>query len=251
MVDIQDTDQVEHSDPLRKVITTKNSYLCRKAIIACGLLHYPRQLPVLDQLKSKKVFYKIPKIGDYEDHRVAVVGGGDSALDAAVMVLERRGHVDLIVRSEVRGKAETLQRIVDCGGIVHRSAEITAASFAGDHIRLTLGTGETIACDLIVVQIGFLSARDTFQKLNLRLNEDGSIAVDQYYETSRPGIFAAGDVHGDIRLIPVAWAEGIQAAIYAFDEITRPYWLNEKRLHDQRFALIGEKITLAARAAHP
>jgi pyruvate/2-oxoglutarate dehydrogenase complex dihydrolipoamide dehydrogenase (E3) component len=85
----------------------------------------------------------------------------------------------------------------------------------------------------------------------LRLNEDGSIAVDQYYETSRPGIFAAGDVHGDIRLIPVAWAEGIQAAIYAFDEITRPYWLNEKRFHDQRFALIGERITLAARTTRP
>ena len=63
-----------------------------------------------------------------------------------------------------------------------------------------------------------------------RLNDDGSIAVDQYFETCRTGIFAAGDVHGEIRLIPVAWAEGIQAAIYAFDEITRPYWLNENRL---------------------
>ncbi len=43
-----------------------------------------------------------------------------------------------------------------------------------------------------------------------------------YFETSRPGIFAVGDVHGDIKLIPVAWAEGIQAALYAFREITQP-----------------------------
>ncbi len=60
------------------------------------------------------------------------------------------------------------------------------------------------------------------------------------------GVFAVGDVHGDIKLITVAWAEGIQAAIYAFKEITSPYWLNEKRLRDQKITLIGEKITQAA-----
>ncbi len=84
-------------------------------------------------------------------------------------------------------------------------------------------------------------------RLGVRLNEDGSIAIDPYYESSRRGIFAAGDVHGDIKLITVAWAEGIQAAIYAFKEITSPYWLNEKRLRDHKIALIGEKITQAAR----
>jgi hypothetical protein len=53
-------------------------------------------------------------------------------------------------------------------------------------------------------------------------------------------------VHGDIKLITVAWAEGIQAAIYAFKEITSPYWLNERRLRDQRLALMGEKVSRAA-----
>jgi pyruvate/2-oxoglutarate dehydrogenase complex dihydrolipoamide dehydrogenase (E3) component len=82
----------------------------------------------------------------------------------------------------------------------------------------------------------------------LKLNEDGSIAIDPYFETSREGIFAVGDVHGDVKLIAVAWPEGIQAAIHAFKEITSPYWLNEKRLRDNKIALIGEKITRAARA---
>ena len=83
--------------------------------------------------------------------------------------------------------------------------------------------------------------------MKLRLNRDGSIAVDPYFETNRRGVFAVGDVHGDIKLIAVAWAEGIQAAIYAFKEITSPYWLNEKRLSDLKIALIGEKIAEAAR----
>lgn len=247
LVTIDDTDQVETEDRLKRVVTSRGSYMCRKAIIACGLLHYPRRLAVLDALDSKNVHYKIPKIGDYEGRRVAVVGGGDSALDAAIMVQARGGLVDLIVREATPiGKADSLSQIHDAGVQIHTSTEISAARFAGDEIALELTTGERLSCSLAIVQIGFLSAKDTFERLALVLNDDGSIAVDPYFETSRQGIFAVGDVHGDIKLIAVAWAEGIQAAIHAFKEITSPYWLNEKRLKDHKIALIGEKIARAA-----
>jgi thioredoxin reductase (NADPH) len=245
---IEDTDEVEAEDNLKRVVTTTSSYLCRKVIIACGLLHYPRRLPLLDALQSSDVYYKTPKIGDYEGRRVAVVGGGDSALDAALMVLGRRGQVDLIVReANPIGKADTLARIRAAGGVVHTSVEIVAAELTGRGIRLTLTNQEQFDCSLAIVQIGFLSAKETFERLSIRLNDDGSISIDPYFETSRRGIFAVGDVHGDIKLITVAWAEGIQAAIHAFKEITSPYWLNEKRLHDNKIALMGDKITEAAR----
>ena len=247
LVTIDDTDQMETGDRLKRIVTSKGSYLCRKAIIACGLLHYPRRLGVLDQLQSKNVHYKIPKIGDYEGNRVAVVGGGDSALDAALMVLARGGLVDLLVREPTPiGKPDSLAQIREAGGRIRTSTEITAARFAEDEIELTLTSGERLSVSLAIVQIGFLSAKDTFDRLALELNEDGSIAVDPYFETSRHGIFAVGDVHGDIKLIAVAWAEGIQAAIHAFKEITSPYWLNEKRLKDHKIALIGAKIARAA-----
>jgi thioredoxin reductase (NADPH) len=252
LLTINDTDQVETEDRLKQVVTSQGSYLCRKVIIACGLLHYPRRLSVLDQLQSKNVHYKIPKIGDYEGSRVVVVGGGDSALDAALMALARGGLVSLVVREATPiGKPDSLARIVESGGRVHTSTEITAARFSGDEIELELSTGEKLACALAIVQIGFLSAKDTFERLALVLNDDGSIAVDPYFETSRKGLFAVGDVHGDIKLIAVAWAEGIQAAIHAFKEITSPYWLNEKRLKDHKIALIGEKIARAASRTRP
>jgi ferredoxin/flavodoxin---NADP+ reductase len=247
LVSIDDTDEVVNDDPLKAVVTSRGSYKCRKVIIGCGLLHFPRKLPVLDALESSNVHYKIPKIGDYEGRNVAVVGGGDSALDAALMVLARHGQVDLLVREATPiGKGDSLQRIREGGGRVHTSTEIAGAKFAGDRIELTLTSGATLLCSLAIVQIGFLSAKDTFQRLDLTLNDDGSISIDPYFETSRPGIFAVGDVHGDIKLIAVAWAEGIQAAIHAFNEITSPYWLNEKRLKDHKIALIGEKIARAA-----
>lgn len=247
LVTIEETERVEQESELKKVVTSNGEYFCRKVIIAFGLLHYPRKLPVLDALGSKKVHYKIPKIGDYEGHRVVVVGGGDSALDAAVMVLQRHGDVDVVVREETPvGKADSAGRIRELGGRIHGSTEVAGASFAGDDLAITLTSGEEIHCTNVVVQIGFLSAKETFEKLDVRLNDDGSIAIDPYFETSRPGIFAVGDVHGDIKLIAVAWAEGIQAAIHAFKEITSPYWLNEKRLRDHKITLIGEKIAHAA-----
>jgi len=244
---IEDTEQIENEDQLKQVVTSRGTYLCRKVIIAFGLLHYPRKLPVLDDLNSRKVHYKNPKITDYEQQHVAVVGGGDSALDAAVMCLQRHADVDVFVREETPvGKADTVARIEELGGRVHLETEIASAEFSGDDIALTMNTGAVFQCSNVVVQIGFLSAKETFEKLNVRLNDDGSIAIDPYFETSRRGIFAVGDVHGDIKLIAVAWAEGIQAAIHAFREITSPYWLNEKRLRDHKITLIGEKIANAA-----
>ena len=249
LITIEDTDEIESEDKLKRVVTNSGAYLCRKVIIACGLLHYPRRLAILDQLNSKNVHYKVPKIGDYERGNVAVIGGGDSALDAALMVLGRGGKVDLLVReAEPVGKPDTLARVRDAGAVIRTSTEIRAAEFAGEQIRLTLTTGEHVDSSVIIVQIGFLSAKDTFERLGVKLNEDSSISIDPYFETSREGIFAVGDVHGDIKLITVAWAEGIQAAIHAFKEITSPYWLNEKRLRDNKIALIGEKIAKAARA---
>ena len=250
LVAIDDTEEVGKEDPLRQVRTQRASYRCRKVILACGLLHYPRKLQVLDQLNSKKVRYKMPKVRDYEGQTVLVVGGGDSALDAAVMVEQRDGRVVLVCREETPvGKADTLARVRDGGADVRTGTEVVRAAFAGDRLAVELSDGDTVPCDLVVVQIGFLSAKETFQRIGVRLNDDGSIAIDPYFETSRRGVFAVGDVHGDIKLITVAWAEGIQAAIYAFKEITSPYWLNEKRLRDYKIALIGDKIAEAARSS--
>ena len=244
---IEDTDQMVEGDLVKRVVTSNGTFLCRKVILACGLLHYPRKLPVLDALDSDRVHYRSPRIADYAGGRVVVVGGGDSALDAAVMALQRGALVDVVVRGDaVVGKADTLSHVCELGGTIHLSEEIQTATLEGDQIFCRLNGGVELRCEQAVVQIGFLSAKDTFEGLGLQLKPDGSIAIDPYFETSRKGIFAVGDVHGDIKLIAVAWAEGIQAAIHAFREITSPYWLNEKRLSDNKLTLIAGRLAEAA-----
>jgi len=242
LVTIEDTERVEE-DPLKRVVTNRSSYLCRKVILACGLLHYPRRLPVLDRLDSPRVHYRIPRIDDYHGSRILVVGGGDSALDAALMILARGGQVELVVRGQtLAGRADALARVRAAGGIVYTSTEVMEAELTGEQIRVSLSNGKQLSIPHVIVQIGFVAGKETFQRLAIRLKDDGSVAIDPYYETSRSGIFAAGDVHGDIKLIPVAWAEGIQAALYAFREISSPHWLNEKRLHDQKTEMLREKL---------
>ena len=137
LVTIEDTDQVEKDDPLKRVVTSRGEYLCRKVIIACGLLHYPRRLPVLDALESKKVFYKIPKIGDYEGHarggrgrrRLGVRRGRDGDRT------RRIGRCALSARSR-SPRPTPWPACESSGGRVHVPCEIAAAAHDGDAIRL-------------------------------------------------------------------------------------------------------------------
>jgi ferredoxin/flavodoxin---NADP+ reductase len=236
-------DQLVGDEKLKCVVTNRGSYKCRKVILAFGLLHFPRKVPALEILGPKLVVYKIPKISDYSGKSVVIVGGGDSALDAAIMVHERKGRVIQVIREkEPVGKRDTFLRVKESGGRALTETEIVMAKNNHGRAHLTLSNGDEIECDQVIVQIGFTSAKKVFEDLNIRLKSDGSVAIDSYFETSRKGIFAIGDIHGDIKLITVAWAEGIQAAIYAFKEITSPYWLNERRIKDHKMALIGDKL---------
>ena len=84
--------------------------------------------------------------------------------------------------------------------------------FAGGSIAVTPTDGRRIEYGTAIVKIGFLSVKKTFERLNVRLNDDGSIEIDPYFETSHQRIFAVGDVRDNIELIKVVKAEGIQAA---------------------------------------
>ena len=58
---IEDTTDVANDDEVKLVVTSNGSYRCWKVIIAFGLLHYPRKMPVLDALNSRRGYYKMPE----------------------------------------------------------------------------------------------------------------------------------------------------------------------------------------------
>jgi len=173
-----------------------------------------------------------------------------------------RGDRPVLIDTAYLPHFDQTQRIISEIGVdLARVGLIVSTHCHCDHIGGNRRIQELSGCEIALHRVGkhFIDSRDDwatwwryygqaadFFTCTRSLEDDDSIAVGPYYETSRRGIFAVGDVHGDIKLITVAWAEGIQAAIYAFKEITSPYWLNEKRLRDHKIALIGEKIAQAA-----
>ena len=85
---------------------------------------------------------------------------------------------------------------------------------------------QILKIDKIIVSIGFSSPKEFFNKIGLKRYSDGTIVVNDKMETSLEGVFAAGDVTGEVKLIAVACSEGIVAAVNTFNSITKPYWLN-------------------------
>ena len=79
--------------------------------------------------------------------------------------------------------------------------------------------------DVLFVAVGFEPIRSFFENNDFLLRKDGSVKVDKNLQTNIKGIFAAGDITGEIRLIATACSEGIIAAIHAFETIKKPYWL--------------------------
>jgi len=149
--------------------------------------------------------------------RILVVGGGYIAVEFAgifnglgaetTMAVRR----DLILRGFDQEVRETLQREMTRKGIVFRTGtEIVAIEKSGDQFRCKTAAGETIETDLVMFATG--RAPNThdlgLERLGVTLNKVGAIAVDEWSQTTVPGIYAIGDVTDRINLTPVAIMEG-------------------------------------------
>ena len=113
-LDISDNERVEAIEPGDKgfnIKTTKKSYTSRAVLLAIGRRGTPRTLGVPGENKTK-VVYRLIDPGQYRGQHVLVVGGGDSALEAAVSIAEEAGTtVTLSYRSEAFSRAKEKNRI--------------------------------------------------------------------------------------------------------------------------------------------
>jgi glutamate synthase (NADPH/NADH) small chain len=117
---------------------------------------------------------------------------------------------------------------------------------AGDRqFEEMVGSEIIFPCDLVLLAIGFSGPEQALpEQLGLRLTEDGAIASDKCYQTSQPGIFAAGDCRRGQSLVVWAIAEGREAARHIDEHLMgRPSALNAR---DQTLLQIGLAVNGAA-----
>ena len=202
----------------------------RTVILAPGARWRQTGVPGEDTYRNKGVTYCPHCDGPlFKGKRVAVIGGGNSGVEAAIDLAGLVEHVTLL---EFDGKLradEVLQRKLRSlpNASVHVNAQTTGMiGAAGKLAGLTFtdrGTGEKreLQVEGVFVQIGLLPNTD-WLKGAVTLSQRGEIEVDDRGHTSLPGVFAAGDATTEpYKQIVVAMGGGSTAALSAFDYLIR------------------------------
>jgi alkyl hydroperoxide reductase subunit F len=204
------------------------SYQAKAVIIASG--KRPRQLnvPGEDNLKGRGVSYCAICDGPlFADERVAVIGGGNSALEAADDMVKIAEHVYLVSTTPLTGDQILIDRAKDAASLTifleHEVMAIEGSSrVEGIRIRdLKSGEERKIDVGAVFVEIGLIP-NSAFAKGITKLNEFDEIEVNCACETGMLGLYAAGDVTNvPEKQIVVAAGEGAKAALGAHHYLQR------------------------------
>lgn len=207
------------------------SLKARSLILATGARWRNMGVPGEAEYRNKGVAYCPHCDGPlFKGKRIAVIGGGNSGVEAAIDLAKTVGHVTLIEFDTKLRADEVLQaklrslpnvEIVTNG----QTTEITGANGKVNGLRVkdrASGDERTIELEGVFVQIGLVPNTEWLEDSGLTLTKHGEIATDEEGRTSLPGVFAAGDVTDvPYKQIVVAMGEGSKAGLSAFDYLIR------------------------------
>jgi alkyl hydroperoxide reductase subunit F len=166
----------------------------------------------------------------FKGKRVAVIGGGNSGVEAAIDLANIVGHVTLIeFDSKLRADQVLQDKLRSLKNVdVLVSAQSTEVTGDGERVNGLVykdrESGEEKRIDLegVFVQIGLVPNTEWLKDSGLALSRFGEIEIDAKAATNIPGVFAAGDVTTvPYKQIVIAMGEGSKAALSAFDYLIR------------------------------
>ncbi len=204
------------------VVCEREEYSARSVIIASGSKHRRLGLPREEELTGKGISYCSVCDGPFFSGRaVAVVGGGNSALQEAVQLSELCSHVTILQNLDFLTGEKKLQDILANKDNVDIVLGVTVAEFLGDDELTGLvinhkdGTSSTVEVDGVFVAIGQQPENQPFASV-ATLDQYGYIVADESCETGTPGVYVAGDCRTKaIRQVVTASGDGAVAAIKA------------------------------------
>jgi alkyl hydroperoxide reductase subunit F len=206
------------------------SLKARTLILSTGARWRQMGVPGEEEYRNRGVAYCPHCDGPlYKGKRTAVIGGGNSGVEAAIDLAGIVAHVTLIeFDSQLRADAVLQKKLRSLSNVdIITSALSTEVIGDGEKVQALVYTDRNtdeshrIALDGIFVQIGLVPNTE-WLKGPLTLSPRGEIEVDAHNATNIPGVFAAGDVTTvPYKQIIVAMGEGTKAGLSAFDHIIR------------------------------
>jgi ferredoxin/flavodoxin---NADP+ reductase len=215
--------------------TTRGDLRSRTVIIAGGHGAFePKKLPGYDMApwEGKGAHYLVSEKSEFEGKKVLIVGGGDSACDWVVNLLDVAERVALVHRREgFRAHEATVAQVMNAherGDIdLHIPFQIRDIQGNGRIERVTLFHSEDEAneveleIDAVLLQLGFKTALGPLKNWGLEV-EKGSLVVDPLMRTNLDRVWACGDIttfDGKLKLIATGFAEAAIAVAQAVHHI--------------------------------
>ena len=202
----------------------------KTVILSTGARWREVNVPGEQEYRNKGVAYCPHCDGPlFKGKRVAVIGGGNSGVEAAIDLAGIVGHVTLLeFGDQLRADAVLINKLKSLPNVViHTQAQTTEITGADGKVNgLTYtdranGESKHVELEGVFVQIG-LVPNSEWLKGTLELTRHGEIVVDARGQTSLPGVFAAGDVTTvPFKQIIIATGDGAKAALGAFDHLIR------------------------------
>lgn len=202
----------------------------RSVILSTGARWRQMNVPGEDQYRNKGVAYCPHCDGPlFKGKRVAVIGGGNSGVEAAIDLAGIVTHVTLLEFDDTLRADEVLQKKLRSLGNVTIITSALTQEVLGDGQKVTGlvyqdrvgGDAHRVELEGIFVQIGLLPNTE-WLKGSVALSPRGEIVIDDRGQTSVPGVFAAGDCTTvPYKQIIIAMGAGSTAALSAFDHLIR------------------------------
>ncbi|MFZ4758709.1 MAG: alkyl hydroperoxide reductase subunit F, partial [Burkholderiaceae bacterium] len=217
-------------EPIEVKLESGASLKARSVIVATGARWRSLNVPGEDQYRNKGVAYCPHCDGPlFKGKRVAVIGGGNSGVEAAIDLAGIVEHVTLLeFAAELRADAVLQRKLASLPNVTTvtnaQTTEVLGDGARVDGLRYVdrrTGAVHDVALAGVFVQIGLLPNTD-WLKGTVALSRHGEIEIDARGQTSLPGVFAAGDATTmPYKQIVIAMGEGSKAALSAFDHLIR------------------------------
>lgn len=225
--EMEEVTEIKDGD-LKEVVTENGSFFAKSVIIATGAAH--RHLGVQGEEKYLGNGISFCAVCDgafYNGQAVTVIGGGNSALQEAILLSSNCSKVTVIQNLPVLTGEQSLANVLAAKENVEIICSSVVKGFTGEDsldgvIIENTETGEekTIPCDGCFVAIGLVPATG-FVKDFVKLNDYGYVDATESCKTDIPGVFVAGDCRSkEIRQITTATADGAAAALAAVKYIS-------------------------------